>query len=407
MAVERSGAVHDWLAARAVPLGDEARLSAALAGAMTGVRVVGLGEATHGSREFFELKHRLLKILAGQGFTTLAMEASMSAAERVNDYVLHGKGDPLRAVAEMGFWTWRTAEVLAMVEWLREYNRDGPRMTFAGIDPQYPGDSLAALGEGVPEELRALGGFRLGDPPLPPAVAEAARRLAASDAQAAKGSAAAADPHASDTQAVGTPDVDRHVRAVLQNAELAVVPFHEVPALRDRFMADNVDRLLADPAARVAVWAHNGHVMKGNAKGGLVAAMGHHLAERHGPAYYALGLLFGQGEFLSRRRRFGKAVRTRQPVRNRVPFAATPTTVEAWLAAAHPGDHLIDLRGDGARPPEAEAWLGERRHLRSFGGVVGRFTYKTSFSSTVPGDDFDGLAYIERTTCSTVLPDPR
>ncbi|GAA4086081.1 erythromycin esterase family protein [Nonomuraea soli] len=393
MAVERSGAVHDWLAARAVPLDDEARLRAAMAGAMTGVRVVGLGEATHGSREFFELKHRLLKILAEQGFTTLAMEASMSAAERVNDYVLHGKGDPLRAVAEMGFWTWRTAEVLAVVEWLREYNRDGPRMTFAGIDPQYPGDSLEALGERLPEELRALGGFRLGDPPLPPAVAEAAGRLAADTPDVP----------------IGGPAVpsDRHVRAVLQSAELSVRPFPEVPALRDRFMADNVGLLLADPAARVAVWAHNGHVMKGRAKGGLVAAMGHHLVERHGPAYYALGLLFGQGEFLSRRRRFGRAVRTRPPVRNRVPFADTPTTVEAWLAAAHPGDHLLDLRGDGARPPEVEAWLGERRHLRSFGGVVGRFTYKTSFSSTVPGDDFDGLAYIPRTTCSTLLPDPR
>src|SRR4051794_38631874 len=51
-------------------------------------RVVALGERTHGSREIFQMKHRLLEFLASEmGFTILAVEGNMPEARRVNDYV--------------------------------------------------------------------------------------------------------------------------------------------------------------------------------------------------------------------------------------------------------------------------------------------------------------------------------
>jgi erythromycin esterase len=84
------GAVSDevigWLTRNALPLSS---LSAGapttdlqpLKSVLGGVRIVGLGEATHGTREFFQLKHRLLEFLVTEmGFSALAMEASASAA---------------------------------------------------------------------------------------------------------------------------------------------------------------------------------------------------------------------------------------------------------------------------------------------------------------------------------------
>ncbi|MFI1716947.1 hypothetical protein [Streptomyces litmocidini] len=58
---------------------------------LDGVRVVGLGEATHGTREFFRLKHRLLEFLVTElGFSVLAMEASASAGPAVDfDGLVH------------------------------------------------------------------------------------------------------------------------------------------------------------------------------------------------------------------------------------------------------------------------------------------------------------------------------
>jgi erythromycin esterase-like protein len=103
-------------------------------------RVVALGEATHGTREFFQLKHRMIEYLATRkGFTIFSIEASMPEAYRLNKYVLAGEGDPKQLVKGMGFWTWDTEEVLDMVLWMREFNRSGKgRIEFTGFDMQAP-----------------------------------------------------------------------------------------------------------------------------------------------------------------------------------------------------------------------------------------------------------------------------
>ena len=103
-------------------------------------RIVSLGEATHGSREFFQLKHRMLEFLATEkGFTIFSIEANMPEAYRLNDYVLNGNGDPAQLIKGMYFWTWNTEEVLDMVLWMREFNKSGKgRLQFTGFDMQTP-----------------------------------------------------------------------------------------------------------------------------------------------------------------------------------------------------------------------------------------------------------------------------
>ncbi len=103
-------------------------------------RIVSLGEATHGSREIFQLKHRMLEFLATEmGFTIFSIEANMPEAYRLNDYVLNGAGDPAQLLRGLYFWTWDTEEVLGMIRWMREFNRSGKgRVEFTGFDMQTP-----------------------------------------------------------------------------------------------------------------------------------------------------------------------------------------------------------------------------------------------------------------------------
>gem|GEM_PF-1129639 len=103
-------------------------------------RIVSLGEATHGSREFFQLKHRMLEFLVTQmGFSIFSIEANMPEAYRLNDYVLNGNGDPAKLLRGMYFWTWDTQEVLDMIQWMREINKSGKaRVQFTGFDMQTP-----------------------------------------------------------------------------------------------------------------------------------------------------------------------------------------------------------------------------------------------------------------------------
>ncbi len=102
--------------------------------------LVCLGEATHGTREFFQLKHRLLEFLVSEmGFTVFGIEATMPEAFDVNEYVLTGTGDPTKALAGLYFWTWDTREVLEMIRWMRRYNADPlhkKKVKFYGFDMQ-------------------------------------------------------------------------------------------------------------------------------------------------------------------------------------------------------------------------------------------------------------------------------
>jgi erythromycin esterase-like protein len=102
-------------------------------------RIVSLGESTHGSREIFQLKHRLVEFLATEmGFSIFGIEANMPESYRINDYVVGGAGDPAALIGGMYFWTWNTEEVLEMVQWMRRFNAGKPRVQFTGFDMQTP-----------------------------------------------------------------------------------------------------------------------------------------------------------------------------------------------------------------------------------------------------------------------------
>jgi len=124
-------------------------------------RVVSLGEPTHGTREAFQFKHRLLEYLVERhGFSIFSIEASMPESYALNDYVIEGRGDPKKLIAGMYFWTWNTEEVLAMVKWMREWNLRHPdaphKLQFTGFDMQTPDVALRIVRDFLAAHAREL-----------------------------------------------------------------------------------------------------------------------------------------------------------------------------------------------------------------------------------------------------------
>ncbi|HEU4478472.1 MAG TPA: hypothetical protein VFR80_08130, partial [Pyrinomonadaceae bacterium] len=103
--------VSAWLTANAVRC-DSADLSRfadlqPLKSTFKGVRVIGVGETTHGTHEFFRFRHRLLVFLIRHmGFRTLALETGYASAGGLNAYVQGEAVDINKALAEQGLWTW-------------------------------------------------------------------------------------------------------------------------------------------------------------------------------------------------------------------------------------------------------------------------------------------------------------
>src|SRR5262249_2724833 len=91
-------------------------------------RIVALGEPTHGTREVFQMKHRLLEYLVERhGFSIFSIEANMPEADALDAYVNRGEGDPRQLIAGYG-WTGDTEEFPATVEWTRAWNAAPPQL---------------------------------------------------------------------------------------------------------------------------------------------------------------------------------------------------------------------------------------------------------------------------------------
>src|ERR1044071_9391723 len=109
-----------------------------------GARFCLLGEATHGTHEFYRERAEITKrLIKEQDFTAVAVEADWPDAFRVNRYVRELGDDRNANEALGGFkrfptWMWRNTVVLDFVEWLREHNASlpltAPKVGFYGLD---------------------------------------------------------------------------------------------------------------------------------------------------------------------------------------------------------------------------------------------------------------------------------
>jgi erythromycin esterase len=398
-----------WLKAAALPFTsdragtglDDLRPLKALIG---DARIVALGEATHGTAEFFRMKHRLVEFLATEmGFTVFAIEASMPEAFHLNDYVLRGEGDPKELLRGMYFWTWNTQEVLDMILWMREFNASGKgRIEFLGFDMQEPrvaaGIVRAFVARADPEYAQALEGAYAGLD----ARARLRRKLGgekdAAEAEAEKMAGRARDvlahlegAHDRLVQVVGGDAAA--VEWAIQNARIVVQALTVATApggYRDRSMAENVDWILSQrpQGTKIVLWAHNGHVSR------RTGSMGGFLAERHKEDMVVAGFAFHEGRYTAVARGVGLRANDAGP--------SGPGSIEYALHQVGEPRVILDLRKvDKASP--ASGWLADPVDHRNIGALA----IASAFSpNNLPGN-YDLLVFFDRTTASVLLPPHR
>ena len=104
------------------------------------VLVVGLGEASHGVKEYQEMKAKVFQALvAHNGCRTFVIEGDFGGALKVDDYIHGGEGTAKEVAAQIGFRIYRTEEMEAFIEWMRAYNEtatEGADLHFYGMDMQ-------------------------------------------------------------------------------------------------------------------------------------------------------------------------------------------------------------------------------------------------------------------------------
>jgi erythromycin esterase-like protein len=244
-------------------------------------RVVLVGEATHGTSEFYRARAELTRRLITQhGFNIVAVEADWPDAAAVDRYVRERprveRAEPV--FARFPTWMWRNLEVEEFVHWLHAFNRERPareRVEFRGLD-------IYSLGASISAVLAYL------DQADPAAAADARRRYGCltpwQDEPATYGrDVLRGDPGCEsaviaqlrellDRRLGGLAGDGEEFFEATQNARLVRsaesyyrVMYHgarESWNLRDQHMFETLERLLErrGPGAKAVVWAHNSHI---------------------------------------------------------------------------------------------------------------------------------------------------
>jgi erythromycin esterase len=289
------------------------------------VKVVGLGEATHGTREFFQIKHRLLEFLVTEmGFNAFALEAPYAASKPINDYVLYGRGDLATVLTGQGYVLWDTEEFMEMLRWLRHYNdgiSDDKKVKFYGLDLSYNQEGneeiLAYFHKVAPEVVIVADSlFRLLEVEVarwPLRMGEASQRIMLHSLPPLQDLidylTANRDTLISRSSLAQFEEVLLHTQVmkqwVMANTTALLPPLNPVDIdMRSLYMAKNLVNLVekGGPEAKFVVWAFDTHLSKGQiyAAGGEPEygyQMGYFLQEEYGEKYYAFGLEFNEGSW--------------------------------------------------------------------------------------------------------------
>ena len=384
-------------------------------------RVVLLGEASHGTSEFYRARAAITRrLIEKHGFEIVAVEADWPDAATIDRHV---RLKPHKAMATPPFsrfptWMWRNTDVDAFVGWMRQHNAVRPaqsRAAFYGLDLFNMRASMAAVLEYL-------------DRVDPAAAAEARERYACltpwNAEPAAYGRAALSEGYAICERPVLSILVGlaRHATDyaahdgetffdAAQNARLVVDAEHYYRAMyyggheswnvRDRHMFETLDRILTlrGPASKAVVWAHNSHI--GDARHTDMGAkygelnIGQLCRERFGRSAALIGFGTHTGTLMA-------ATNWDEPAEVKTVLPSRPDSYEALCHDTGIGRFMVDLR-----PGRNEALRNDLRvpRLERYIGVIYRpDTERMShYTHACLPQQYDGFVWFDETQAVTPI----
>jgi protein-L-isoaspartate(D-aspartate) O-methyltransferase len=383
-------------------------------------RIVLLGEATHGTSEFYRMRERITRdLIIKKGFGFVAIEADWPDAARVDHYVRHFQYPPSEwtAFARFPTWMWRNTEVRDFVSWLRKHNGTvdrNKRVAFHGLDLYSLYDSIRSvlnyLDEVDPQSAKvarerygcltpwqrdpATYGHAALSGAYPTCESDVVRTL--TDLLAKRRAYAEHDGER-------FLDAEQNARLVANAERYYRIMYYGSRAswnLRDSHMFETLKNLLAfhGTASKAVVWAHNSHI--GNAGATEMAARGEHnigqlCRKEFGEQAYLIGFGTHSGTVAAASNWDGPMeVKTVQP--------ALAQSYELLCHATGLARFMLNLRGRGDLiGPKG---LGKPRLERAIGVIYRPETERAShyFEANLP-QQFDEYVWFDDTHAVTPL----
>ena len=358
-------------------------------------KIIALGESTHGTKEFFELKCELIKyLIENAGFNYVVFEASMRESDLLNDYVQMGVGDPKILVARLGYWTWYTQEVIDLAIWMREYNTThSKKIYFKGFDFQSSENSVSYL-KSIENELNqdlsekvnlVLNVFkRINDLQLA-GIYQLSQSLLDSTSNYCQNLKEYINTNHSLLENTLSDSLYRDLKintellwqySIQSNSSIKPDKF------RDSCMAQNFNWLYNNnPDSKYIIWAHNGHIKSSD------KAMGQYLKQAYNDSIAIIGLTTSQGTYTA----INGAKIDSNPL-----ILPDSSNYEYYFEKFNADNFFLNLH---KLPDDLTKYLILPNKLRE----IGSMRREKQFSEYNVFKDLDMIIYLKKTSSSKVL----
>lgn len=348
-------------------------------------KIIGIGEATHGTAEFFEMKHRIFEFLVEEmGYRVFAIEAEFGGSQIVNDYILYGKGSIDECLEAMKFWTWNTQEVADMIEWMKNYNEKSEniaKIKFYGYDMQ----SMDNDRRYIVDYLEKV------ESPSKDGIKELNSDLGDVHKELIKNK----DTYIWKTSVEEYDLILQHMEIINQWKDHNNGGNFET---RDYYMAQNIKWILDYETKyygndKIMLWAHNGHISK---KYYNLKTMGKHLKDMYNEDYYAIGFDFYEGSFVAMPstiygRRIGQLSK----------FHINSSPIGSYadeMAKTEIPISFLDFN-NGEKDKILLEFLSSDLHVNNIGATYfGKWHNVNPMNKTVIRDTFDSMIFVKSTT---------
>ncbi len=396
--------VISWLNANAIVIEDAGPDTALMAFAQNEPQVFkeakmyGFGEATHHTKEFFDLKAKFFKYLVEQnGVRVFIMEESYQAEQAINEWICGGPGDKASVVKNFRHFLWRTTEVADLLEWMRNYNHGKPReaqIRFYGIDNQ--------MGEDINKRLRSYvqkHNIKIDESLLTAAdscstavyggvkIKEWAKKMQPKLQQLTQ-------LLEQDSIRLKTANANEYIDMMRGLGYLEdYTAYISWPAadVRDNAMYQNVLKIMnmEAPDSKAFIWAHNEHINKKDL-GMAVPSLGSRLKEHFKDDYYAMGFDFGSGKML------GFIIKNKQVLGSEYRVLDKPynKTYAETFFQAQPDIYAVDI-ATAVKNPEMKKFFGTKRKQLFVGGP-GFDPKNPTFFSRNYEETYDGIIFLKK-----------
>lgn len=274
------------------------------------VKVIGLGEATHGNREFQELKRDVFEVLVkNENVRVFVLEGDFGGGQQINQYILNGIGTAEEAVNTLDYSIYKTEQLIDLVHWMHDYNvtvSEDRKVYFYGNDMQRYDYSK----KGVLDYYKVVSAdaFKKYALQLEQASNDRMRELTTEqlneinktieniilDLQTNEG--IYVEQSSTEAYLFGL----QYAQIMKQRTQLFLNE-GDYTKLRDQYLADNLQWIVEYEAERghdkIFMTGHNGHIEKTSASIAGYKSMGNYLDELFGEEYFAIGTDFISSEF--------------------------------------------------------------------------------------------------------------